>query len=160
MLCFFLNGNRICIIDFLLSLHFFVGQTIQRWTRDWITQRKNCIVWVDPIVIGIAVYVAMSGAVSQGLFQLLSLDAMMIGGTYAPALFADGILGYRREDRIAFLFAGPQKSVAIGAPLAAILFKPAVAGFIIAPLIIYHLMQLAVAVPIATRLARSRREQP
>ena len=59
-----------------------------------------------------------------------------------------------RPDRIAFLFAGSQKSVAVGAPLAAILFPPASAGFVIAPLLLYHLAQLVIAAPLATRLAR------
>nr|WP_256439038.1 bile acid:sodium symporter [Erythrobacter sp. JK5] len=67
-----------------------------------------------------------------------------------------GLCGYPRGDRIAFLFAGAQKSVAIGAPLAAILFPPEVAGFVIAPLLLYHLLQLVWAAPIATRLARSQ----
>ena len=58
-----------------------------------------------------------------------------------------------RADRIAFLFAGAQKSAAIGAPLAAILFPAEVAGFVIAPLLLYHLLQLVVAAPIAGMLA-------
>jgi sodium/bile acid cotransporter 7 len=53
------------------------------------------------------------------------------------------------------LFAGSQKSVAIGAPLAAILFPPASAGFVIAPLLLYHLAQLVLAAPLALRLART-----
>ena len=49
----------------------------------------------------------------------------------------------------------PMKSVAIGAPLAAILFAPEVAGFVIAPLLLYHFLQLVIAAPIASRLAHS-----
>ena len=57
---------------------------------------------------------------------------------------------------IAFLFAAVQKSVAIGAPLAAILFPAEVAGFVIAPLLLYHLLQLIWAAPMATSFARSQ----
>jgi sodium/bile acid cotransporter 7 len=53
------------------------------------------------------------------------------------------------------LFAGAQKSVAMGAPLAAVLFSPAMAGVVLLPLLLYHLVQLIVAAPIATRLSRT-----
>ncbi|MEO1489156.1 MAG: bile acid:sodium symporter [Pseudomonadota bacterium] len=53
------------------------------------------------------------------------------------------------------MFAGAQKSVAIGAPLAAILFPPQIAGFVIAPLLLYHLLQLLWAAPLATHLSAS-----
>ena len=56
-------------------------------------------------------------------------------------------------DRIAFLFAGAQKSAAVGAPLATILFPPEEAGFIVIALLLYHFFQLVVAAPIASRLA-------
>jgi sodium/bile acid cotransporter 7 len=59
-----------------------------------------------------------------------------------------------RGDRIAFLFAGAHKSIAMGAPLAAVLFPPEVAGMVLLPLLIYHLLQLVVSAPLATRLAR------
>jgi sodium/bile acid cotransporter 7 len=39
--------------------------------------------------------------------------------------------------------------------LAAILFPPASAGFVIAPLLLYHLAQLVLAAPLAMRLARA-----
>ena len=70
------------------------------------------------------------------------------------AWFTGGLLSLERADRIAFLFAGAQKSVAIGAPLAAIMFPAEVAGFVIAPLLLYHLLQLMAAAPLANWLVR------
>ena len=64
-----------------------------------------------------------------------------------------GALGLRRDDRIAFLFAGAQKSIALGAPLAAVLFPPAVAGLLLLPVLTYHLLQLVLSAPLAARLA-------
>lgn len=147
----------------ILVLPFIIGQALQGWTRDWVIARKARIVWLDRIVIGIAVYVAMSGAVEQGLLQmfdgaswawLLILTVIFLVAAHLAAWWASGLLGYPIADRKAFLFAGAQKSVAIGAPLAAILFVPDVAGFVIAPLLLYHLFQLMMAAPIASRLAR------
>ncbi|MBD2841993.1 bile acid:sodium symporter [Erythrobacter rubeus] len=157
-----LGTETIMRIGVILLLPFAMGQMVQGFTRDWLIERKAKIVWLDRMVIGIAVYVAMSGAVGQGLISNISpvagawLMAVTIGFmtlAYFLAWKAAGLGGYSREDQIAFLFAGPQKSVAIGAPLAAILFAPEMAGFVIAPLLLYHLLQLLVAAPIATRLA-------
>lgn len=152
-------------IVMILVLPFLIGQAVQGWTREWVIARKARIVWLDRIVIGIAVYVAMSGAVEQGLLQLLGGEswAWLLAFTLAflvtahlATWWAGRLLGYPLADRKAFLFAGAQKSVAVGAPIAAILFAPDKAGFVIAPLLLYHLLQLVMAAPIASRLARLR----
>jgi sodium/bile acid cotransporter 7 len=160
-----LDTGMIGRIALILVLPFAIGQVIQRWTREWILARRERIVWLDRLVIGIAVYVAFSGAVDEGLFGLLSpedwavLMALVVGLLVAAtglAWILSGALGYALADRIAFLFAAVQKSVAIGAPLAAILFPPEVAGFIIAPLLLYHLLQLLWAAPLAAWFAATR----
>ena len=53
------------------------------------------------------------------------------------------------------MFAGAHKSVVSGAPIALILFGAERAGLILVPLLAYHLLQLVVSAPLATRLARS-----
>jgi sodium/bile acid cotransporter 7 len=156
-------------IGLILILPFMIGQAVQGWTREWIVARKARIVWLDRIVIGIAVYVAFSGAVEEGLGRALSpagwsgltvLCLAWLSAATAGAWAMSGMGRYPRADRIAFLFAATQKSVAIGAPLAAILFEPAVAGFMIAPLLLYHLLQLVWAAPLATILARTAPPRP
>ncbi|MEQ8412101.1 MAG: bile acid:sodium symporter family protein [Erythrobacter sp.] len=158
--------DTIARIGVILVLPFVIGQAVQGWTRRWIAERKARIAWLDRAVIGIAVYVAFSGAVEQGLAglfgagewaALLGLVVGFLALAIAGAWLAGGALGLARADRIAFLFAGSQKSVAIGAPMAAILFAPETAGFVIAPLLLYHLLQLVVAAPLASRLARASR---
>jgi sodium/bile acid cotransporter 7 len=157
--------DAIVRIGLILVLPFMIGQAVQGWTRGWVIERKDQIVWLDRIVIGIAVYVAFSGAVEQGLVQMFSASgwAYLVVLVIAYLLLANlgawilpGALSFQREDRIAFLFAGSQKSVAIGAPLAAILFAPEVAGFVIAPLLLYHLLQLMLAAPLSNYLSRHR----
>lgn len=158
-------GNDVIVrIGMILVLPFLIGQAVQGWTREWVVAHKAQVVWLDRIVIGIAVFVAFSGAVEQGLltmfdpvsgFVLLGLVCAFLLVANLGAWWASALLGYTYPDRTAFLFAGAQKSVAIGAPLAAILFAPDVAGFVIAPLLLYHFLQLVIAAPIASRLARS-----
>jgi sodium/bile acid cotransporter 7 len=160
-----IGNDAIIRIGVILILPFVIGQAIQHWTREWVVERKAKIVWLDRVVIGIAVYVAFSGAVGQGIVQMFDAAGWvwLVGLTFGFLLLANmgawqasGLFGYARADRIAFLFAGAQKSVAIGAPLAAILFPPAIAGFVIAPLLLYHLVQLIVAAPVAAHFAASQ----
>lgn len=163
-----IGGEAILRIVLILVLPFAIGQAVQDRFIDKLTAHKQTAAWLDRAVIGIAVYVAFSGAVEQGLGTmfaaadwgaLVMLVLAMLGLAHGAAWGVAGLLGLARGDRIAFLFAGSQKSVAIGAPLAAILFPPASAGFVIAPLLIYHLAQLVLAAPLAVRLAREGKAQ-
>lgn len=157
-------GNEAIVrIGLILVLPFVIGQVVQDKVIDRVARHRARIAWLDRAVIGIAVYVAFSGAVEQGLGQMFApadwgiLIALVLGLlalALAAAWVVSGSLGLARADRIAFLFAGSQKSVAIGAPLAAILFPASAAGFVIAPLLLYHLAQLVLAAPLAMRLAR------
>lgn len=158
-------GSEVIVrIGLILVLPFAIGQAVQDRVIDRVVANRERIAWLDRAVIGIAVYVAFSGAVEQGLATMfgpldwaalivlvLAMLALALGAAWGTA----SLLGLPRADRIAFLFAGSQKSVAIGAPLAAILFPAASAGFVIAPLLLYHLAQLVLAAPLALRLAKS-----
>ncbi|WP_120717868.1 bile acid:sodium symporter family protein [Tsuneonella amylolytica] len=153
----------------MLILPFAIGQVLQVRLADWTARHKSLVTWMDRISIAIAVYVAMSGAVEQGLWTRVSpLDwAILLGGVivflaagFAGAWLLSGAARLERPDRIAFLFAGGHKSIAMGAPLAAILFPPAVAGMVLLPLLAYHLLQLVASAPLANRLAaRSQMSQ-
>jgi sodium/bile acid cotransporter 7 len=150
-------------IGLILVLPFVIGQAVQPWVIERLADQRARIVWLDRTVIGLAVYVAFSGAVEQGLARMFAaadwvvlvvLVLVLLAAALGAAWAIGGLLGLPRADRITFLFAGSQKSVATGAPLAAILFPPAAAGFVIAPLLLYHLAQLVLAAPLASRLAR------
>ncbi len=157
-----MGSETVLRIGVILILPFMIGQAVQGWTIDWLKERKSDVAWLDRIVIGIAVYVAFSGAVEQGLAAMFDLAgwAILFGLIVAflvvaigGAWLAGSLLQLPRGDHISFLFAGSQKSVAVGAPLAALLFPPEVAGFVIAPLLLYHLLQLVIAAPMAKMLA-------
>lgn len=149
-------------IGLILLLPFMIGQLIQPRFRPWVVERKDQVVWLDRFVIALAVYVAMSGAAEQGIVERLDgfswavLLAFVIVYLFIANFGAwvfGGLLNLDRRDQISFLFAASQKSVAVGAPIAAILFPPAIAGFVIAPVLLYHLLQLMVAAPLASWLA-------
>ncbi|MDG5749513.1 bile acid:sodium symporter [Qipengyuania sp. XHP0211] len=149
----------------ILVLPFALGQIFQKPAAPLIESIKGKIAWVDRFVIAIAVYVAFSGAVEQGIWSrvdgagwliLLAFVALFLAFAHGGAYTVAKLAGFAREDRIAFLFSGAQKSAAVGAPLATILFPPDAAGFIVLPLLLYHLFQLVLAAPLASRLSASR----
>ncbi len=151
-------------IGLILLLPFAVGQVLQSRLGHFVANNKTLLGWADRTAIAIAVYVAFSAAVEQGLWTLVSLPAwgwlaLLIGAFlllgFAGSWLAGGVLNLPRGDRIAFLFAGAQKSIALGAPLASVLFPPATAGLVLLPVLAYHLVQMIVSAPVASRLSRA-----
>lgn len=152
-------------IALILLLPFVLGQIAQASVGHLVRDHRRLATWMDRLAIAIAVYVAFSGAVEQGLWQLvgladwavlLALVGLFLAVGFGGAWVLGGTLGLGRGDRIAFLFAGAQKSIALGAPLASVLFPPAVAGLLLLPVLTYHLLQLIISAPLAARLSRSR----
>lgn len=149
-------------IALILLLPFAIGQALQGKLGEFVAGNRRLLTWADRTAIAIAVYVAFSGAVEQGIWQRIDMAqwAVLLAGVVTLLVLAFGgawllgrAIGLDRGDRIAMLFAGAQKSIAMGAPLAMILFPPETAGLILLPVLTYHLLQLVVSAPIASRLA-------
>ena len=149
----------------ILVLPFAIGQIAQvrlgRWARD----HGTLVGWVDRLAIAIAVYIAFSSAVRQGIWTMLdtaswgvlsALVAVMLVCGFAGSWWLAKALRLEWGDRISFQFAGAQKSIAMGAPLATVLFEPAVAGLVLLPVLLYHLVQMVISAPLANRFSRSQ----
>lgn len=158
-----LGNAAIARIALILVLPFLIGQALQGRARRWVIRHRDQAVWIDRFVIALAVYVAFSGAVEQDVWHrltagawavLLAALAVMLALAHGGAWLLSRGLGLARGDRIAFLFAGAQKSAAVGVPLGTLMFPVATAGFVLLPLLLYHLFQLVLAAPLAARLAR------
>ena len=148
----------------ILLLPLALGQAFQRWLGSWVADHRGLVTWTDRLSIAVAVYVAFSAAVRQGIwgridppgwFGLIAGCAVLLVVGYGGAWALGGALRLARDDRIAMTYAGAQKSVAMGAPLATVLFPPATAGLLLLPTLAYHLATLMVAAPIAARLRRA-----
>ncbi|PZT92945.1 MAG: bile acid:sodium symporter [Citromicrobium sp.] len=157
-----IGSDAVMKIVVMLIVPFALGQIVQGRMRGHVLRHRQGIVWLDRGIIAAAVYVAVSGAVEQGIgsrvapagWGVLALAiAAFLALAHAGSWLASGWAGLTWADRIAFLFAGSQKSAAIGVPLATILFPAEVAGFIVVPLLLYHFAQLVVAAPLASRLS-------
>lgn len=158
-----LQTGALIKIATILLLPFLLGQMLQRWARHWVMDHRMLTGRLDRTSIGLAVYVAFSGAVEQGIWTRVDLSAwvVILGGCalllaygYGGSWLLGGALNLPRSDRISMIFAGGQKSIAMGAPLATVLFPPAAVGLVLLPLLIYHLAQMVVAAPLAARLAK------
>ncbi len=148
----------------ILLLPFILGQLAQKWLGGWARDNRTLVTAMDRAAIAIAVYVAFSGAVEQRFWTRVDLSGWLwlTGGTAMLLLFGhlgawllSAAVGLDRPNRITMLFAGAQKSIALGAPLATVMFTPAVAGVVLLPILLYHLAQLVLAAPLAARLSRT-----
>ncbi|MFC4291599.1 bile acid:sodium symporter family protein [Sphingorhabdus arenilitoris] len=158
-----LDSNVIVKIATMLMLPFALGQLAQRLLGEWAARQKALLGFFDKGVILLAVYISFAGAVASG--ALMQLDgpiwvalaltlALLLAAAFAGAMLLGGLLQMERADRISLIFAGAHKSIATGAPMAAILFGGN-AGLIILPAILYHMAQLVISAPLAARLARN-----
>ena len=155
------DGAGLVKVMTILLLPFALGQALQGRLGGWVAGHRQLVTWMDRSSIAIAVYVAFSNAVRQGIWGridpagwaglLAGCAALLVVG-YGASWLLGRAIGLQRGDRIAMMFAGAQKSIAMGAPLATVLFPPAVAGVILLPTLAYHLAQLVVAAPLASRL--------
>ncbi len=155
------NPDGLIKVVGILLVPFILGQIAQGWLGGWVKDNRSLVTGMDRTSIAIAVYVAFSGAVEQrfwtrvdaaGWAWLVFGVAVVLLVGHLGAWLVSGVLRLDRPNRITMLYAGAQKSIAMGAPLAAVLFPPAAAGVILLPILLYHLVQLVLAAPIAARL--------
>jgi sodium/bile acid cotransporter 7 len=151
-------------VALILLLPFVIGQVAQNRFGHLVREHRVLTTWMDRTAIAIAVYVAFSGAVEEGLWErvglsdwsvLLGAVCLLLAFAFGGAWLLGGALRLERGDRIALLFAGAQKSIAMGAPLATVLFGAGTAGLVLLPVLVYHLLQLVLSAPLAARLSRS-----
>lgn len=159
-----LQADTLVKVMTMMLLPFAIGQVVQGWLADRVKAHKPVVTFLERGTIGLAVYVSFSGAVTEGIWRrvgatewgvILGACALLLVLGYGGSWLLGRLLGLDHGDRIAMVFAGAQKSVAMGAPLATVMFTPAAAGLILLPLLVYHLAQMLVAAPVAGWLRRA-----
>ncbi|MFC0038304.1 bile acid:sodium symporter family protein [Actinomadura rayongensis] len=148
-----------------LLLPFLAGQVAQRWIGDRVRAYRGQLSLYDRGVILLVVYTAFSLGVVQGIWHGLAARelgtlGLVIAGLLAVAMGVAALIsraaGFSREDQIAALFCGSQKSLASGLPMATVLFAGAGVGTAVLPLMLYHQLQLLVCSWLAQRFATRR----
>src|SRR3546814_2698005 len=118
-----IHGDGVLRIVSILLLPFIAGQVAQHWLRPWVLSHRQLVTILDRTTVAIAVYVAFSAAVVAGIWELLDTREIAVVFTAVAALLAlsfggawalGGLLKLARPDRITLLFAGAQKSIAVG----------------------------------------------
>ncbi len=141
---------------------FVAGQLARPWIGGFVAAHNKTLSKLDRGTILLIVYVAFSGAVVGGvwsrldaldLVRLLVICGVLLGVVLAATAFAARLFGFDKADEIAIVFCGSKKSLASGAPIAAALLTPAVAGIAMIPLMIFHQIQLMACAVIAQRYA-------
>ncbi|GAA1917294.1 bile acid:sodium symporter [Streptomyces sodiiphilus] len=145
-----------------LALPFALGQLLRRWVGGFVTRHRAVLSLVDRGSILIVVYAAFSQGVTAGIWSQVSWQRLVALTGVAAVLLAVMLVlthygavkfGFDRGDRIAIVFAGSNKSLAAGLPMASVLFG-AQAAMAVLPLMIYHQLQLVVCAVLARRMAR------
>jgi solute carrier family 10 (sodium/bile acid cotransporter), member 7 len=139
---------------------FLLGQILRRWVGGWVTRHKGVLSKLDRGSVLLVVYAAFGAAVTGGVWRRVGPLDLLLCGLVAAALLAAALtiavtaarrMGLSKASEIAVVFCGSKKSLVTGAPMAGILFPPAVAGVVIIPVMIYHQLQLIVCAVIAQR---------
>lgn len=144
--------NAIFDVAKTLLLPFVLGQIFRPIILKPITKHKKIIGFVDKSVLVLIVFVAFCNAnydkiwakiapveIIIILISIISLLAFVLFVTIEAAK----IFGFSHQDKVAGVFCGVTKSLANGAPIAAILFASSpYLGIILIPIMIYHQSQL------------------
>jgi sodium/bile acid cotransporter 7 len=147
---------------------FILGQLLRGWIGPWVAAHKTLFAWTDRGAILLVVYSAFSEAVTGGLWRevsgldlarLVGICAGLLGFVLAATTLAARAFGFSKADEIAIVFCGSKKSLASGAPMASVLFPPAMVGPMILPLMIFHQLQLMACAVVAQAYAR-RTDEP
>lgn len=157
-------GEVIGKVVLLIALPMVAGQALRRWLSPATLSQAVRLKPLDRVVILAIVANAISDSMIEGLWT--QQKPAMLAAITAASLLLFGVmhsltslvcrwLDFTREDRVATLLSATQKSLAIGVPLAPVIFAGRDdLGIIIAPIMIYHMAQLIIVGVLAGRWSR------
>lgn len=152
-------------ISAYLFLPFVLGQVVRHVMRPMLEALRPWTRRVSHAGVLYIFYCALAGAVAGGEFALLKGATLLVLGLFVFLFYAGLSVFCRRVSmagwfapgqRIGLCFTWPQKSVALGVPLASVLFPDyAGLGVLLLPLLIYHPLQLIHGALLAAKWARN-----
>lgn len=163
-------GPLLLKILLLTLLPFFIGMLLRRFVLGWVEARKAWVARLSNSVIVFIVYSAFCDSVQQRLWQQHGLTLTGLVLLWVVLLFAGmsllihlncRLLRLNQEDRIAAYFCSVKKTLAMGVPLAMLIFgKRSDLPLILLPIMFYHPLQLFVNGLFANQWANRRVEEP
>ncbi|MBZ9772587.1 bile acid:sodium symporter family protein [Mesorhizobium sp. CO1-1-8] len=160
---FVLDVRSVLSIIAQIMLPFAAGQIVRPLISGWLERNKLITTVVDRGSILLIVYSAFSAGMIAGVWSkidlpilvaLMVLAAAMLAVAIVTVRFFSKLLGFDHADATTLLFAGIQKSLASGVPIANILFVGQAVSIILLPLMLYHQMQLFVSAFLAQQHAK------
>ena len=155
-----LNGFWGILLELLAP--FIAGHAMRPWIGQWADRNRALLAITDRGSILIVVYSAFSAAVVGGIWhelpsimlgKLVIFDALLLVRVLATIMIGSRLVAMSRKDEVAMVFCGSQKSVVTGVAMAHLLFTGPMAGMVVLPIMIYHLLQLLVGAWLARRYA-------
>ena len=138
-------------------LPFALGQLCQPWLRPWVGAHAGLVKLNDQATIWLVVYTAFSSATANGYWQQLGM-AHLLGLVAASGILLAlvqvilyllcRLFRFNHADRVAIVFCGSKKSLAVGAPMMLALFGQFDNNLLL-PLMIFHQVQLMVCARLA-----------
>ena len=155
-----LDGAGQVICELLVP--FIAGHWLRPWIGGWVEGHRRVLSFTDRGSILLVVYGAFSAAVVHGVWHelpptvlllLTFIVAFILAIVLAGTKLASITLGFGKQDTIAAVFCGSQKSLVSGVPMASALFSAAAMGPVLIPMMLYYPMQLVVCAWLARRYA-------
>jgi solute carrier family 10 (sodium/bile acid cotransporter), member 7 len=157
-------GPLLIQIMCLTLLPFAVGVGLRRFIQTWIDANKRWVNLISNSVILFIVYTAFCDSVSEriwdkygfGLTVGVLLTVVILFGTMSFLIYLTCLAAkFKREDWIAVYFCSVKKTLAMGVPLAILIFGSRTdLSLILLPIMFYHPLQLFVNGLLANRWAR------
>ncbi len=145
-------GPLLFQIALLTLVPFVLGMLVRPKIYEWVDARKVWVTRISNTVVLFIVYTAFCGSVEERIWTKNGVTITLLVITWVLGLFSFisllvyascRVLRLGREDFIAAYFCSVKKTLAMGVPLAALIFgdRPDL-PFILMPVVFYHLVQL------------------
>ncbi|MET0447167.1 MAG: bile acid:sodium symporter family protein [Aeromicrobium sp.] len=156
------DAGSIVRIVLQLFVPFVLGQLLRPLIGGLVARQDDRLKLFDRGSIVLVVFVAFSEGAEAHIWASLSVWSVLAVALVCAVLLAlalgwmtlvGRVLRFPREDRMAMLFCGSNKSLASGLPIATVLFAGGNVALIVLPLMLYHQMQIITGAVLAGRLA-------
>lgn len=148
-----------------LLLPLAIGQGLRPVLSEWAVRHRGPLGVVDRAAVLLLVYTSFCDSFAGGIWSrqgvpaLVAVIALSVGLIALLTWFTRAAArraGLGRDDQMAAVFCGSQKTIAAGVPMAKVIFgaHPAL-GVILLPLMVYHGLQLLAGGWLAQRWSRS-----
>jgi len=157
------DARSIVRIVLQLFVPFVLGQLLRPLVGGVVSRRDPQLKLFDRGSIVLVVFVAFSEGAeahiwsSQSVWSILAVAlvcAALLAIAMGWAVLVGRVVRLPREDRVALLFCGSNKSLASGLPIASVLFAGSDVALIVLPLMLYHQMQIITGAVLSGRMAR------